>query len=68
MSLRALFEQHGLMEHLPAFERERVAVGDLPELTEQELSESFGVVSFGDRKRVCAMVASLTGASASATT
>jgi hypothetical protein len=68
MSLRALFEQHGLMEHLPAFERERVAVRDLAELTEQELSESFGVVSFGDRKRFRALVASLTGASASAPT
>jgi formylglycine-generating enzyme required for sulfatase activity len=68
MSLRALFEQHGLMEHLPAFERERVAVRDLAELTEQELSESFGVVSFGDRKRFRALVASLVGASASAPT
>jgi serine/threonine protein kinase len=68
MSLRALFEQHGLMEHLPAFERERVAVRDLPELTEQELSESFGVVSFGDRKRFRALVASLSSASSSTPT
>jgi hypothetical protein len=68
MGLRALFEQHGLMEHLSAFERERVAVRDLAELTEQELSESFGAVSFGDRKRFRALVASLTGGSASAPT
>jgi serine/threonine protein kinase len=68
MSLRALFEQHGLMEHLPAFEREHVEPGDLAAMTDAELIETFGVRSYGDRKRFRALVASLTGASASAPT
>lgn len=64
MTLRALFEHHGLAAHLPAFERERVAPQDLADITEQELAETFGVVTYGDRKRFRAMVAGLGAAPA----
>ena len=51
MTLRELFQQHGLLEHLPSFEQQCVSIDGLAEITEQQLIDTFGVVAIGDRKR-----------------
>jgi hypothetical protein len=63
-SVQELLERNGLRDHVPAFVRERVAVEDLPGITDEELASTFGVVSYGDRKRFRAMVRALDGTGA----
>lgn len=50
-TLRELLEVLDLAEHLPAFEENEVGLGDLPELTEEDLRE-LGLVKLGPRKKL----------------
>ncbi len=61
MTLRDFLEQHGLSEHLSAFEAQRVTPEQLSEITDADLRDVFGVAAWGDRKRFLAAAGALRG-------
>jgi formylglycine-generating enzyme required for sulfatase activity len=61
MTLRELLTRHGLSAYADVFERERIALPDLSELSDDDLRGALGMAPYLDRKRFRAMVASLPG-------
>jgi formylglycine-generating enzyme required for sulfatase activity len=64
MTIRNFLTQHDLAVYVDAFEAQHVGLGDVPDMTDDELITVFGMKSYGDRKRFKAAVAGLSGAPA----